>query len=99
MIDDAREYEGADATYYDLLSRGVPGDVELYVDEARRAAGPVLELGCGTARVTLAFAEAGLSVVGVDLSEAMLSIARQKLGLGLSPDARARDELVPVDIP
>jgi SAM-dependent methyltransferase len=39
----------------------------------------VLELGCGTGRVTLPIAEAGVETVGLDLSLDMLDIARQKL--------------------
>src|SRR5262245_10977460 len=41
----------------------------------------VLDLACGTGAAALAFARAGSQVVGVDLSPAMLAIAR----------ARARD--------
>ena len=39
----------------------------------------ILELGCGTGRITLPIAEAGIRAVGLDLSDDMLEIARQKL--------------------
>jgi SAM-dependent methyltransferase len=39
----------------------------------------VLDLGCGTGRHTGAIREAGHSVVGADLNEAMLGLAREKL--------------------
>jgi ubiquinone/menaquinone biosynthesis C-methylase UbiE len=39
----------------------------------------VLELACGTGRIALALAEAGLKVTGVDNSEGMLSVARRKV--------------------
>ena len=39
----------------------------------------VLELGCGTGRVLLPLAAAGIEVVGLDQSPAMLAIPRQKL--------------------
>jgi SAM-dependent methyltransferase len=56
-------------------------DVPFYVDLAREAAAsglPVLELGCGTGRVTIPIARAGVEVVGLDSSPAMLGIARRK---------------------
>ncbi len=39
----------------------------------------VLDVGCGTGGYTLALRKAGLRVVGLDASEAMLKIARRKL--------------------
>jgi SAM-dependent methyltransferase len=53
--------------------------VDFYKRLAQQLGGPVLEVACGTGRITLALAQAGLSVVGVDRSEPMLSIARRKL--------------------
>src|SRR5215208_1494533 len=38
----------------------------------------VLELGCGTGRVTFPLARAGVSIVGVDRSEAMLARAQNR---------------------
>jgi SAM-dependent methyltransferase len=54
-------------------------DVAFFVEEARRANGPVLELGCGTGRVLLEIARAGYEVVGVDASLEMLERCREKL--------------------
>ena len=45
---------------------------------ARRAEGTVLELGCGTGRVTIPVARTGASVVGVDRSVEMLRFARRR---------------------
>jgi len=42
----------------------------------------VLELGCGTGRITIEIARAGVSVTGLDLSVSMLDEARRK-GAGL----------------
>lgn len=39
----------------------------------------VLELGCGTGRITLELAQKGFSITGIDLSESMLEQARQQL--------------------
>ncbi len=48
------------------------------IEQARQTGGPVLELGCGTGRVTWPVAEAGFEIVGLDLSEPMLQHARAK---------------------
>jgi SAM-dependent methyltransferase len=64
-------------------------DVAFYVDEAVRAGGPVLELGCGTGRVLLPTARAGATVVGLDGSREMLARCRAKLDAEPG-DVRAR---------
>ncbi|HTL01216.1 MAG TPA: class I SAM-dependent methyltransferase [Vicinamibacterales bacterium] len=53
-------------------------DVRFWQDMAKRADGPVLELGCGTGRVTLPVARAGARIVGVDRSTEMLAYARRR---------------------
>jgi ubiquinone/menaquinone biosynthesis C-methylase UbiE len=57
------------------------GDVEFYTAAARRGGEgqPVLELGCGTGRVLLPIARAGVRITGLDQSKAMLERAREKL--------------------
>ena len=54
-------------------------DVDFYVAAAREAGGPVLELGCGTGRILIPTARAGLEIVGVDLSPRMLAVCRERL--------------------
>jgi len=54
-------------------------DVAFYVEEASRSGGPVLELGCGTGRILIPTARAGIEIVGVDASESMLSVCRRNL--------------------
>lgn len=54
-------------------------DVAFFVEGARAAAGPVLELGCGTGRILIPCARAGARITGLDASSAMLGICRQKL--------------------
>jgi SAM-dependent methyltransferase len=54
-------------------------DIPFWQRLALAASGPVLELGCGTGRVTLPIARAGVKVVGVDLSEPMLKRARDRV--------------------
>ncbi len=83
--------------FYDPYFIGVEGDVEFYVDEAREAGGPVLELGCGTGRILLPIATAGVRIVGLDQSEALLAIARHKLET-VSPAVRRNAELIHGDM-
>jgi len=68
------------AEFYDQVVpyRNRP-DVAFFVDEAARSGGPVLELGCGTGRVLIPTARAGVDIVGLDGSPAMLSRCRQIL--------------------
>ena len=44
---------------------------------AASAQGPLVDLGCGPGRDLAAFRDAGVSCLGVDLSEGMLGVARQ----------------------
>lgn len=50
-------------------------DLEFYENFARRAGGPVLELGVGTGRVAVPLAEAGIEVWGIDNDASMLARA------------------------
>jgi ubiquinone/menaquinone biosynthesis C-methylase UbiE len=70
-------YDGV-ARFYDLTYSDSNDDLGLYQGFAERCGSPILEVGCGTGRVALPLAEAGYRVTGVDLSPAMLAIARQK---------------------
>jgi SAM-dependent methyltransferase len=73
------EYEGA-AEFYDyVVPYATRGDVEFYVDEALAANGPVLELGCGTGRVLIPIARAGVTIHGLDGSPKMLARCMEKL--------------------
>jgi SAM-dependent methyltransferase len=81
-VADDEQATGYDALahYYELEYVDYDLDVDFYIQQARRTGGPFLDLACGTARVTLAVAEAGYEAVGVDASEAMLAIGRAKAG-------------------
>jgi SAM-dependent methyltransferase len=73
-------YEAFVAEYYDYVPpvAGRP-DIDFYLSMARAQGEPVLELGCGTGRVLLPLAKAGLRAVGLDLSEHMLGRFHAKL--------------------
>jgi SAM-dependent methyltransferase len=66
------------AEVYDPWSRSVVEDVAFYVDEARRARPPIVELGVGTGRIAVPIAAEGLSVIGVDSSAGMLEVCRRR---------------------
>jgi SAM-dependent methyltransferase len=64
-------------------------DLDLYLPFAERTGGPVLEAMCGTGRVLMPLAEAGLDVVGLDISPAMIAVAQRKIeAAGLRTRAR-----------
>ena len=73
-------YQSFVADYYDYLPP-VAGrqDLDFYLEVGRTQGEPILELGCGTGRVLLHMAQAGLRAVGLDLSEPMLARCRAKL--------------------
>jgi SAM-dependent methyltransferase len=68
------------AEFYDHVApyRGRQ-DVAFYVETARESGGPVLEIGCGTGRVLIPTAQAGIEIVGLDYSERMLAACREPL--------------------
>jgi len=92
-----QEYTGADAAFYDYCFTGLEGDVQFYVEEARQAESPVLEIGCGTGRILLPIAQAGVPIVGLDRSATMLTILRRKLSK-LNTETQSRVELVEEDM-
>jgi SAM-dependent methyltransferase len=54
-------------------------DVPFYVEAAKESGGPVLELGCGTGRILIPTARAGVEIVGLDSSTHMLGVCRARL--------------------
>src|SRR5436309_7203510 len=73
-------YDSFIADYYDEspIVKGRVQDVAFYRNAARDFGDPILELGCGTGRITMALAEAGKRITGLDLSERMLERAVKK---------------------
>jgi SAM-dependent methyltransferase len=68
-------------------------DVAFFVDLARECGGRVLELGCGTGRILVPTARAGIDIVGLDLSSEMLDVCRDRLAQE-PPEVRSRVDLV-----
>ena len=75
----------------------VEGDAAFYLDLARAAPGPTLELGCGTGRLLAPLAREGIEVTGLDLSQAMLAEAKRQLKRE-AKDVRARVTFVRGDM-
>jgi SAM-dependent methyltransferase len=79
------------AAVYDAMAADMTEDVPFYVELAREAREPVVELGVGSGRVAIPIArETGKRVIGLDSSPALLAIARERAA-GLPLDLRESD--------
>lgn len=67
------------AEFYDLWVADFELDIPIYLDLCAKHAGPVMEAGCRTGRVTYSLARAGYEVVGIDVSASFLQVARRRL--------------------
>jgi SAM-dependent methyltransferase len=76
------------ARYYDLSPEN-PDDIPFYEQRIPFPGARILELGCGTGRVLVPLAEKSGYILGVDISEAMLSVCCQKLAEKGIPTYRA----------
>lgn len=98
MSELSRFYDRCAAFYEgDYDAAGYLHDIPLYVELARESKGPVLELGCGTGRVLLPVARAGIEAVGVDTSTGMLERLRGVLA-GEAEEVRRRVRVMEGDI-
>jgi len=64
--------------HYDLQDKDFLDDIPFYLRQIKKYGEPVLELCCGTGRVTIPIAQQGIKTSGLDISEPMLSHARRK---------------------
>lgn len=85
------------ARLYDVDLLDDPGDLDLYLALADRAAGPILELCVGSGRLAVPLAAAGWSVTGVDRDPAMLARARVR-ATNAGREAVRRLDLIQSDI-
>lgn len=81
----ARDTYAGFAPYYDALTQGFNKDVPLYLELAKGAKPPFLEVGIGTGRLVPYLIESmgqqtdqGVAMVGVDIADEMLKICRSK---------------------
>ena len=78
------------AEFYDtIIPYASRPDVGFFLDYAKMTGGPVLELGCGTGRVLLPTAAAGIEIVGLDNSRYMLDVCKARIAVQ-PPEVRGR---------
>jgi SAM-dependent methyltransferase len=92
-------YDSFIADYYDEspIVKGRLQDVTFYREAAYDFGDPILELGCGTGRITMALAAAGKRITGLDISGRMLERAAKKRS-ALFTEQRERVHLVQGDM-
>lgn len=70
--------------FYDLFENNAinpykhDNDILFWVNIAKQYGDPILELGCGTGRISICLVERGFDVTGLDVSESMISFAKAK---------------------
>ena len=86
-------WDEAFANHYEEWSAHMTADIAFYVQLARAAEGPLVELAVGNGRVAIPVARAtGQRVIGIDTSPAMLARARERAAAaGVELDLREGD--------
>ena len=86
-------YYDAFAPIYDDWASHMTEDVAFYVELAKEADGPVVELAVGNGRVGIPVAKAlGRHMLGIDTSPAMLAVARERAAeAGVELELREED--------
>ena len=67
-----------DGKNYDAENSTIRDDIPFYIEMAKKAKGLVLEIACGTGRITIPAAKAGADITGLDFSAALLAHAKEK---------------------
>jgi SAM-dependent methyltransferase len=80
MIDHDNLEEFEAPALYDAENGAFEPEGPFYLALAKRHGGPVLDLACGTGRIAIPIAAAGIAVTGIDLSRPMLAHGRLKAG-------------------
>lgn len=78
MSENSIDWLFAHPRLYDNLFEKYTTDIPFYLALADKYGDPILDLMCGTGRVTIPLARKGFSVTGLDMSTEMLEIARRK---------------------
>ncbi len=79
LVDATRRTYDRIATSYDEQARATTAELLAFKDEfCDRVGGPVADLGCGPGRDLQLLRSKGLDAVGVDLSDGMLALARNR---------------------
>ena len=67
-----------DAHTYDTLNGLSEVEEKFYVDLANQQGSPILDIACGTGRLTIPLAQSGFHLTGLDITAEMLALAKQK---------------------
>ena len=84
------------SAFYDIYIGNWLDDLPFYLQYARDARTPILEIGAGTGRLTIPFARNGSGVVAVDVSSSMLDILRHRIRTE-TPDLQEKIKIVESD--
>lgn len=96
----ATAQRNTDVIWHDAECGAYAEDLPLWEQLAAQAGGPVLDVGCGTGRVTLHLARRDIEVAGLDLDRPLVDELRRRAAAeGLAVDAEVDDVREPVDEP
>jgi SAM-dependent methyltransferase len=77
------------AKYYDY-NPNAPDDIPFYIQRIPSRDAKLLELGCGTGRVTIPLSQHCAFIQGIDLSKAMIALLREKLAKAGIPPTKVK---------
>ena len=78
MFDHTNLEDYANPVLFDLENSDFEPDGLFYLSLVQQVGGSVLELGCGTGRVTIPLAQHGIDIMGLDIVPGMLTRAKSK---------------------
>lgn len=67
-----------DPEFYDLQYQDYQKDFPFMLEWAQKQKGTIVDLACGTGRITIPLAEHGFNMIGIDIHEGMLNRAKEK---------------------
>jgi SAM-dependent methyltransferase len=91
------DYDFVAELYDQVVPYSTRPDIDFFVEAAQEAGGPVLEVGCGTGRILIPTAQAGVEITGLDLSPHMLRVCQERVQAETEP-IRSRIRLVQADM-
>lgn len=76
FLDNLEEYD--DPGLYDLENNSYLGELPFLLEWASNTKGTIIDLACGSGRITIPFAKEGYKLMGVDIHKGMLDQAAKK---------------------
>ena len=76
MVNNLEEYN--DPISYDIENDAYTGELNLLTKWTIKQGGPIIDLACGTGRMTIPLAQKGFELIGVDIHAGMLELAKKK---------------------